>query len=146
MVHFLVGIFVFFYRRYRFNNAWIGVSIFPQIMMDVEQNRSSENKQVLMVFDGLLPMVCSSFFIVILCGYAVFCINLCVISKWTCFGPHSVILIIFRNTTMTLNRISTLRALQTTWKVISPMRDTYMRDTHIRDTILDWWTLWLFLY
>ena len=32
-------------------------------MMDVDQNMSSESMQVLAVFDGLLPMVCWSFFI-----------------------------------------------------------------------------------
>ena len=38
------------------------------MVMDVEQNRSNENHQVLAVFDGLLPMVCYSLLsAVILC-------------------------------------------------------------------------------
>ena len=41
--------------------------------MDVQQNRSNEeNKQVLAVFDGLLPVVWHYFYVMILYSYIVF--------------------------------------------------------------------------
>ena len=40
--------------------------------MDVEENRSDENDQVLAAFDGLLHMVYHFFFLIILCSYNFF--------------------------------------------------------------------------
>ena len=45
------------------------------LTIDVQQNKSNENQQVLAVFDSLLPMVCGYFYIKILFSYTVVCLH-----------------------------------------------------------------------
>ena len=105
--------------------------------MDVEQNWSRENEPSLVVYDGLLPMVCYTF--VQVCVFILLCICLYYISVQVRFSYQIKKFQHFlRSVKITINRtfLLQLHMLKRVWKVMSL----------IDSTTTEWYIAWLFFY